>query len=166
MNEARLIDANALKKAFEAWKTTDDYHHDTDCIDIPFSEAFDLIDNAPTVEQPQGEWITIDRNDKFKTGYYKCNLCGYKNPVPDELAKNFCPNCGARMANTKGGECMEEVRKLLDKTMEIDKVIKILDELWRYKETDKFSEEEIRIAIETAISYLAVIRKDNSIQQN
>lgn len=49
---------------------------------------------------------------------------------------------------------MEEVRKLLDKTMEIDKVIQILDELWR-KETD----EEIRTAFETTISYLAIIRK-------
>ena len=45
----RLIDAEALKKAFECWKNMDDYYHDTDCNDIPFSEAYDLIDKAPTV---------------------------------------------------------------------------------------------------------------------
>lgn len=49
----RLIDADDLKKAFEAWKTMDDYYHDTDCDDIPLSEAFDLIDNAPTYEERQ-----------------------------------------------------------------------------------------------------------------
>ena len=52
------------------------------------------------LKRPQGEWIIIDRNEQYKTGVYKCNLCGYKNPVPDELKKNYCPNCGARM---KGG---------------------------------------------------------------
>ena len=60
-----------------------------------------LIANTQTVEQPQGEWVTIDRNDNYKMGLYKCNLCGYKNPVCDEEVKNFCPNCGAQM---KGGE--------------------------------------------------------------
>lgn len=49
----RLIDADALKKAFKAWKTMDDYYHDTDCNDIPFSEAFDLIDNSPTVARTE-----------------------------------------------------------------------------------------------------------------
>lgn len=45
-----LISREALKEAFKAWKTMDDYYHNTDCNDIPFSEAFDLIDNAPTVK--------------------------------------------------------------------------------------------------------------------
>jgi len=45
-----LISREALREAFKAWKTTDDYYHNTDCNDIPFSEAFDLIDNAPIVE--------------------------------------------------------------------------------------------------------------------
>ena len=46
----QLISREALKEAFKAWKTMDDYYHNTDCNNIPFSEAFDLIDNAPTVE--------------------------------------------------------------------------------------------------------------------
>lgn len=84
-------------------------------------DVFYYIDNAPKVslqdiyqeghydghlegytkaineERSQGEWIILDRNDRFKIGYYKCNLCGYKYPVPDELSKNFCPHCGANM---------------------------------------------------------------------
>lgn len=48
-------------------------------------------------KRTQGEWITIDRNEQFKMGVYKCNKCGYKNPVCDEEVKNYCPNCGAKM---------------------------------------------------------------------
>lgn len=77
----RLIDADELKKAFESWKAMDDYYHDTDCDDIPLSEANDLIDNAPTVEndyntgyqdgledglndiRPTGEWIPVTTRD-------------------------------------------------------------------------------------------------------
>ena len=47
-----LISRSELKKAFESWKNMDDYYHDSNCNDIPFSEAYDLIDNAPTVEYP------------------------------------------------------------------------------------------------------------------
>ena len=51
----------------------------------------------------------------------------------------------------------EEI-KLLNNNMEIDKVIQILAELWRYKLSNKYTDEEIRTAIEAAICYLAVIR--------
>ena len=47
-----LISREALKNAFKSWKTMDDYYHGTDCNDIPLTEAFDLIDNAPTVNIP------------------------------------------------------------------------------------------------------------------
>lgn len=39
--------------------------------------------------------------------------------------------------------------------MEREKSISILQELWRYKDTDKFSESEIREALESAISALS-----------
>lgn len=50
VNTGDLISRSALKEAFKSWKGMDDYYHNTDCVDIPFSEAYDLIDNAPTVE--------------------------------------------------------------------------------------------------------------------
>lgn len=39
-----LIRREDLKNAFKSWKVMDDYYHDTDCDNIPFTEAFDLID--------------------------------------------------------------------------------------------------------------------------
>ena len=39
--------------------------------------------------------------------------------------------------------------------MEKEKIISILQELWRYKDTDKYSESEIRTALESAISALS-----------
>ena len=110
-----LISRSALKEAFKAWKNMDDYYHNTDCNDIPLSEAFDLIDNAPTFnlddfygkafrngeenalkirEIPQGEWITV--TDKYGDNV-KCPFCG-KEIAGTDL--NFCVKCGAEM---KGG---------------------------------------------------------------
>lgn len=106
----RLIDADELKKAFESWKAMDDYYHDTDCDDIPLSEANDLIDNAPTVklqmgrmtngiiipiEQSTGEWIKGTDEETGKRDIYPwtCSECKGKYP----WQPNYCPNCGAKM---------------------------------------------------------------------
>lgn len=86
-NEQRLIDANALKEAFNAWKNMDDYYHDSNCVDIPFTEAFDIIDNAPTIEERQkGKW------ELDSIGAY-CSEC----KIHPDYTSNFCPNCGADM---------------------------------------------------------------------
>ena len=95
----RLIDADALKKAFE----------DTVCIEpMPYAFVKQIIDNAPTVAKdydtgyqdgledglndirPQGEWKTVPEynfNDK-------CSVCGELNCWK---RTNFCPHCGAEM---------------------------------------------------------------------
>lgn len=58
----------------------------------------DLIDNIQTVsEKPQGEWKIIEHETQYLMGIYQCNLCSYKYTCPDEFARNFCPNCGAKM---------------------------------------------------------------------
>ena len=119
-----LISREALKEAFKGWKGMDDYYHNTDCVDIPFSEAYDLIDNAPTVDiptelckgcrflkdcetckeklRPQGEWIDINKQGKTgdgRTFTFPITTCSVCKKSTGELY-NFCPNCGADM---KGG---------------------------------------------------------------
>lgn len=45
----------------------------------------------------QGEWKIIEHENRCLIGIYQCNLCLYKYPCPDEFARNYCPNCGAKM---------------------------------------------------------------------
>lgn len=54
--------------------------------------------------------------------------------------------------------------------MTIEKAIEILQELWRYKETDKYTEAEIRQALEMAIKALEnkprfILHSDGKIEQ-
>ena len=106
-----LISREALKEAFKGWKGMDDYYHNTDCVDIPFSEAYDLIDNAPTVDiptelckgcrflkdcetckeklRPQGEWIPT-------TSGGMCPFCGQVSP-------NGFTQCRYCCAQMRGG---------------------------------------------------------------
>lgn len=50
-----------------------------------------LINNAPTVERPKGEW----KHNGFcvTTTQYKCSKCGMHSLDRSK----FCPNCGADM---------------------------------------------------------------------
>lgn len=98
----RLIDADALKKAFE----------DIVCIEpMPYAFVKQIIDNEPTAPLPdfkegykqaildgktnfqrqQGEWKQ-NFGDGFKYGY-ECSIC--KNHEWER--GNFCSNCGADM---------------------------------------------------------------------
>ena len=126
-----LISRSALKKAFKAWKTMDDYYHNTDCNDIPFSEAFDLIDNASPVnlekcsfiegykedcekgkkcyERQQGEWI-YGEDDYGQDGWF-CSECNFFVPWYYEYYEkdiNFireykaCPHCLAEIVSYTG----------------------------------------------------------------
>ena len=53
-----------------------------------------FIEDAPTVDRPQGEWIEVDEpimgNPYCR---YRCSKCGLDEPY----ARDFCPNCGAQM---------------------------------------------------------------------
>ena len=77
----RLIDADALKEAVS----------NSPLIDFTDDDIFELIDNAPTVEKPQGEWIAQGKE------YIECNNCNTwfkKRYLP---YGNFCCKCGAKM---------------------------------------------------------------------
>ena len=83
MNEVRLIDANALiREMCTKFYTTPYYKH-----------ILDVIDNAPTVERPQGKWIYNQYDDWHCSECRHLEIGGY-NQKP---SANFCPNCGADM---------------------------------------------------------------------
>ena len=123
MSEIRLIDANALKEAIEQWFVKDKYYSNRVRNNIPKSEVFDIIDNAPTVEPikqckyckhcgnedycsnchsdhslfeyyERPQGEWIKMSDRFGF-YFACNKCGYDRAKSDNA--NFCPNCGADM---------------------------------------------------------------------
>ena len=85
-----LISREALKKALKESKYCGFY-----------DKVIEIIDNAPTVEPKQGEWIEVDIKSTPYGGYTcnrKCNKCGY---FTREYRLNFCPNCGAEMRGSE-----------------------------------------------------------------
>lgn len=81
----RLIDADTLKEDFAKHEDRKGYL---------IGDWEDIIDNAPTVERPQGEWEALN----YHTCY--CTNCRFDFDIMkcDFMTKmNFCPNCGADM---------------------------------------------------------------------
>lgn len=86
----RLIDADEIQFENVDFDTYDDY-----------CTAFDAIDNAPTVEQPTGEWILVNPIQMDIPGGYKCSVCGSGDYSIQIGVDKYCKFCGAKM---KGGE--------------------------------------------------------------
>lgn len=62
-----------------------------------WNDAIDaIIDNAPTVERPQGHWINQSQGAKYPC---ECSECHTEPFCNDEgyVLSDFCPNCGADM---------------------------------------------------------------------
>ena len=54
------------------------------------------IDNFPSADRPQGEWIEVTNG----RGGHECSNCHAYAPSymnGDEHLSDYCPNCGARM---------------------------------------------------------------------
>ena len=66
----------------------------------------DAINNAPSVEleRPQGEWVmvTVSADESGWKRAPVCNRCACRKPdnIGQTFSNNFCPNCGAKMANS------------------------------------------------------------------
>lgn len=99
----RLIDADALceefrmrQKAALNWKEGAILANDEEIIIradatlVFLTEVKLTIDNAPTVERPQGEWLHPYVTDIA----CECSICHVQMPT---YRFNFCPNCGAEM---------------------------------------------------------------------
>lgn len=93
MDEMRLIDAYKLKSLIEDFPEWMKFDKD---------RVIKTIDNAPTVEQPTGEWVFNSDNIMFGNPYgsYKCTNCySWTGWIT-----HFCPNCGAKMKGGEGNE--------------------------------------------------------------
>ena len=53
-------------------------------------DVIDLIDNAPTVERPQGKWRNLPHKTSLR---YKCSICGSFS----RIKSLYCPWCGTKM---------------------------------------------------------------------
>ena len=83
----RTIDADALKEVLN--KAYFDYDgYDPNDLGRFVERVDEEIDNAPTIERPQGEW------EEGTQGYF-CSNCDEIDYAYYE--HNFCPYCGADM---------------------------------------------------------------------
>ena len=81
-----LISRDALKEALNEIFDTVEV--------VTFDDIIDIIDNAPTVEQPTGEWETFEKCGMW---HFLCRKCHHAYTVK----YNFCPHCGEKK---EGGE--------------------------------------------------------------
>jgi hypothetical protein len=96
----RLIDADALYDALKAeqkWVVRcGDKHNEG----YTYDQVHFAIDNAPTIEPKQGEWI-IDKVWYTAQGIYnidfKCSECELK----PRYTSDYCPQCGAKMKTNR-----------------------------------------------------------------
>lgn len=94
----RLIDADYLKQSLSSNckpEICPDYQNAWCEACCPHNDFENLIDDAPTVEPKQGEWI--DQSENY--GYAECPFCHELTTCNedniDEL--NFCWKCGAKL---------------------------------------------------------------------
>ena len=91
----RVIDADRLKTVLEK-----NFGHTGGAVVLA-----QLIDEQPTVDAVEvvhGEWEMCEGDWNEET-IYKCLNCGseFLSMYGYDLDWNYCPNCGARMENTK-----------------------------------------------------------------
>lgn len=97
----RLIDADALDRAFTMLRFNDDktLKHWGDRQDWCMSgqEVEDLINSVPTIETERktGEWLPDNRPGG---GFWVCSKCKFPSEAfAANVLYKFCPNCGASM---------------------------------------------------------------------
>lgn len=96
----RLIDADALKKAFCDWCDSSDSAN-SDIVCGKSCATLDLFDSMPTIEPEvrHGRWIFQKGDNKETVDGWICTSCksGFHTKVPYFEAFKYCPMCGARM---------------------------------------------------------------------
>ena len=65
------------------------------CADRDLREMLNDMEDIPTADRPQGEWIEVDDVSIS----CRCSVCGWEAHLyeDDVYGMPYCPNCGARM---------------------------------------------------------------------
>ena len=93
MSEDLIKREDAIKiMACEMYAEAQSQGYDVDSIEDFMPEAKAWMNDAPSADRPQGEWI--EQEDDYHH-YWECSECGMGVGLDD--IRNFCPNCGARM---------------------------------------------------------------------
>ena len=62
-------------------------------------EAIDVLESLPSADRPSGEWVIVNHG----LDIYICDQCGEVEQIQRIPIWDYCPNCGAKMRNKKGG---------------------------------------------------------------
>lgn len=57
------------------------------------------IPTADVTDVKHGEWIYVDGDVGYNV--YRCSKCGGVVVLDEEVIYNYCPNCGAKMEDTR-----------------------------------------------------------------
>jgi len=95
MNDDLIKRSDALKVAYRYCPDDDG---SCSCADRDLREMLNDMEDIPSADRPQGEWIRIEWNEHIEGRIvpmrtYKCSTCGEK----EVASTRFCPNCGAMM---------------------------------------------------------------------
>ena len=104
----RLIDADALAKAFREASKTDDSENNRTWWSEALISAAEEVDDAPTVdavERKRGKWVLHPEVRNIYGGIYiECSECHTKYVVQYVEDEKYCRNCGAEMERGEANE--------------------------------------------------------------
>ena len=102
----RLIDADLALEKIRVLEKEPNYQHEDEDWSVGLCMAEQAIDEVPTVDAVEvkyGEWLTPLYDEPWRKGYFcRCSVCNKINNGHTLSVPNFCENCGAKMATTKG----------------------------------------------------------------
>ena len=92
--------------ACEMYAEAQSQGYEVDSIEDFIPEAKAWMNDAPSADRPQGEWIVHKERTEVNDGFidffpteYECSNCGLKQSMYfiNSKPSNFCPNCGVDM---------------------------------------------------------------------
>lgn len=111
MSEDLIKRSDAIKiMDCEMYAEAQSQGYEVDSIEDFMPEAKAWMNDAPSADRPQGEWIH-DYHFGLALPEHKCSVCGEWEYSDTE--SNYCPNCGARMKGVVNENEMRRHERIL-----------------------------------------------------